>query len=272
MTTGTDWQAQVGRNWADMYSYTDRSFAGLTRHLLERIEALPGASVLDVGCGAGELALAVAQARPQARVVGVDVSADLIEAARLRGAGQDNAEFVLADAATWVRADFAPDLLISRHGVMFFEDPPRAFAHLRTMAAPGANLVFSCFRTPGENVWASGMSGILGLPPPADPYAAGPFAFADPKHVEDILSAAGWAGIAFKAVDYPFLAGQGEDPVADARAMFARIGPAAAALRGLDDKARASAEARITPWLGANRQGDTVVLPAAAWIVTAQNG
>lgn len=80
MTTGLDWQAVVGRNWAEMYHLTDRSFAGLTQQLLDRVERFPAQQVLDVGCGAGELALALARYRPRTRIVGVDISPELIAA------------------------------------------------------------------------------------------------------------------------------------------------------------------------------------------------
>ena len=63
MTTGSDWRAQVGRTWAENYRLTDRSFAGLTERLLARIGGCEGQNVLDIGCGAGELSLAVARGK-----------------------------------------------------------------------------------------------------------------------------------------------------------------------------------------------------------------
>ena len=83
MTSGYDWEDIVGRSWADMYAQTDRSFAGLTQRLLERISPLPGEAVLDIGCGAGELTLAMTRARPRAEIIGLDVSAHLLAVARL---------------------------------------------------------------------------------------------------------------------------------------------------------------------------------------------
>ena len=59
MTTGTEWRDAVGRNWAENYRLTDRAFSGLTERLLARIGGLGDRSMLDVGCGAGELSLAV---------------------------------------------------------------------------------------------------------------------------------------------------------------------------------------------------------------------
>lgn len=273
MTTGREWQAQVGRTWADNYALTDRSFAGLTKRLLERIEEGAGRSILDIGCGAGELALLVAQMRPDAQLIGLDLSSDLIDAARARAGGQfANLEFELGDAAIWRKPGFTPDLVISRHGVMFFEDPPGAFAAIRQGTQTGARLLFSCFRSPADNPWASGISRLLGIQPGSDPRAPGPFAFSDEGYVRSILEAAGWNEVAFEAADFPYVAGIGVDPVEDALRFFRRIGPAAPVLRSLEGEAREAAEARIRDWLGQHRTGDRVVLAGAAWIVSASNG
>lgn len=270
MTTKADWQDTVGQSWASSHALTDRSFSGLTEHLLGRIGEYAGETVLDIGCGAGELSLAIARARPKARVFGVDVSADLIAAARAR-AGGEKVRFELGDAAKWTEPDFAPDLLVSRHGVMFFDDPPRAFAHLHGIAGSAAHLVFSCFRRPRENIWASGIAGLLGLPP-GDPEAPGPFAFAEPQRVERILEAGGWGQIDFEPVDFAWIAGKGADPVADAMNFYARIGPAAPVLRALAGEERIAAETILRNWLTAHRSGDLVAFAAAAWIVTAHYG
>lgn len=270
MTSGSEWQGLVGRSWADLHVLTDRCFGGLTQRLLERIGDFPGNAVLDIGCGAGEVSLAVGRARPQAQVIGLDISADLLEVARKRGAQLGNVEFVEGNASNWLPDGFAPDLLVSRHGVMFFDDPFAAFAHLRAIAAPGANLVFSCFRSPRENPWASDVARMMDAPPPADPVAPGPFAFADPQRIEAILAKGGWRNVDIAPVDFAYVAGQGEDPVADARAFFARIGPAARALRELRGEAREAMAAKLDAWLADNRNGDLVVFAAAAWIVTAR--
>jgi 2-polyprenyl-3-methyl-5-hydroxy-6-metoxy-1,4-benzoquinol methylase len=73
MTTGNDWREAVGRTWADNYRLTDRSFAGLTERLLARIGGCEGKAVLDIGCVAGELSLAIARGNDSAEVIGVDV-------------------------------------------------------------------------------------------------------------------------------------------------------------------------------------------------------
>jgi len=269
MAANLEWEGSVGRSWAELHEQTDRCLAGLTQQLLDRIAAFPGSSILDIGCGAGELTLALARARPKAHVIGLDISEDLVEVARSRGMHLSNLEFALGDAAEWRAKGMAPDLLISRHGVMFFKDPVAAFTHLRQSADTNANLVFSCFRSARENPWASDVARIAGLPPATNPHAPGPFAFADPQWIEAILEPAGWGEIDIAPVDFAYVAGQGADPVADARAFFARIGPAARALQEVDGEAREQLAARLDRWLEDHRDGDLVAFAGAAWIVTA---
>lgn len=275
MTQASDWQGTVGKAWAEEWQRTDRTFAELTPRLLAAIAAEPGTRVLDIGCGAGEVALGVAVARPGAQVLGIDLSADLIRAAtaRVGTVNAAGASFAVADASTWQAPGFAPDLLVSRHGVMFFADPRAAFAHLAHVSAPGARLVFSCFRDPRENAWASAMREIVSAAAasqpaePADPHAPGPFAFADPDHVRAML--AGWTDLAFTPVDFTYRAGEGPEAEAEALALLQRIGPAASALRRAAAADRPALEAALRRVIAAHHDGARVGFAAAAWIVTA---
>lgn len=269
MTDIADWQGGVGRNWAAEWQRTDTSFSNLTPRLLAAIDEEPGTRIVDIGCGAGELTMAVAGARPEARVTGVDVSPDLVVAAEARGISVSNASFELADASIWVDRGGPPDLYISRHGVMFFADPPGAFIHLAGQAVPGARLVFSCFRKSSENLWAKEISDIFpgAQSQPASPHAPGPFAFAEPDHVRRSL--AGWRELALKPVDFDYVAGAGPDAVAEAMMLFQRIGPSALALRTLPPNERAAFEKRLLALVEAHHNGARVTFPAAAWLVTA---
>ena len=272
MTNRSDWEGRTGRKWADEWRRTDRSFTGLTERLLGRASARPITRALDVGCGAGELSLALARGHPQAQVVGLDVSEALIGVARERGSHLANASFEVADAAIWSRENFAPDLVVSRHGVMFFDQPVAAFTHLADTAAPDSRLVFSCFRDRSANPWAHQVTALLpsGSMATAAPDAPGPFAFADPMRVEAILGPAGWREIAFEAVDFAFVVGMGERAVEEAVAYFLAIGPAAAAAADLAPGERRRFVERLEQYLAAECNDGLVALPAAAWIVTAE--
>lgn len=274
MTNTYEWTGTVGRSWADEWQRTDRSFTELTHRLLGQIARLPGDRVLDIGCGAGELALALAQARPASQVLGADISTELVEAARSRAAGLANVRFAVADVSAWSDSAFIPDVLVSRHGVMFFDDPVGAFQHLRGASSPGARLVFSCFGPFVDNTWASEMASTIAPTEAAaftDPHAPGPFAFADPLRVRAILEAAGWSEVVCEPERFSYIAGAGHDSVAEALAFFRRIGPAAPRLRALPEAERAGAESALRALLERRRVGNRVCFDAMAWIVSARS-
>jgi SAM-dependent methyltransferase len=273
VTVGADeWLGRTGESWAAEWRRTDRSFTVLTERLLQRGREFAFESALDIGCGAGELSLAIARGRPQCRVLGVDISPQLVAAARERGANHTNVSFEVADAAIWRPGKrFAPELLISRHGVMFFADPVAAFANLRAAAAPGAGLLFSCFRAWDENPAFADVARLLPEPPPPPPdEAPGPFGFSDHARVERILGQAGWAGVAFEPFDFAMIVGAGENPVEDTAGYFASIGPAARALRELDAARRDEFLGRLRELARRNTREGIVTLRAAAWIVSAR--
>jgi SAM-dependent methyltransferase len=272
MTAREDWQGKTGEGWAGEWRRTDRSFGGLTERLLARTREFPFRHALDIGCGAGELSLALARGHPQARVVGVDVSPSLVATARSRGANISNVEFQLADAGQWRPSDeFAPQLLISRHGVMFFPDPSGAFANLAAVAAANAALMFSCFRERSENPFFTEIGSFLpAAAEPPDPRAPGPFAFAERDHVAGILSSGGWAQVAFEPFDFAMVAGSGDNPIEDAMGYFRRIGPAAAAMREMDSPRRDEILSALREIVTAHCRDGIVALRAATWIVTAR--
>lgn len=271
MVDKSEWQGSSGETWANEYRRTDRSFSHLTERLLERTREFRFGEVLDIGCGAGELSLAIARGRPEVSVTGVDVSPQLIAAAKERGSHLGNVRFELADAAEWTcEADAAPDMLVSRHGVMFFDDPPSAFANLARQAQPGAALMFSCFREVPQNPFFTEVVRLLPeAPPMMDATGPGPFAFGDREWVIPILRSGGWDQIDFERFDFPMIAGAGENAVEEAVTYFSLIGPAARALAEMKGPARDRFLGRVRELCERNLHGGIVALPAAAWIVSA---
>lgn len=269
MTSAYDWIGRVGETWASEWQRTDRAFAALTGHLDAAI--LAGAPTgafraADIGCGAGSTSLALARSRPDAMLTGIDLSAQLLAVARQRLAAQANFDVRLGDA-TEITRHLAPlDMLVSRHGVMFFPDPVAAFVDLRAACRPGAALVFSCFRDRAANAWASALvEQVTGAAPVAGAgYAPGPFGFADPVVTAAILRDAGWTVDGETRIDFDYVAGLGADPVADAAAFFRRIGPLAALLKQAADPD--ALDARLKAVLERYRTGTVVAFRASAWI------
>lgn len=271
MTEAADWRGAVGDVWADEWRRTDRAFAALSPSLDAAIlAAAPGGPfrALDVGCGAGGTSLSLATARPDAAILGVDLSPALVGVARDRAAGRAHVAFASGDAIHVAETAGPVDLLFSRHGVMFFPDPSFAFTALHGVTRPGGALVFSCFADPAANTFAVPLARALDLPAPTSA-GPGPFAFADPDRVAALLTAAGWRDPRPQRVDFPYRVGAGDAPLDDAVSFLSRIGPAATAMRGSHPDRRRELRDSLREFLSGYADDKAVDLPAAAWLWSA---
>ena len=266
------WNNAAGRTWVEMQALLDRMLAPFAEHLIGAAWPGEGASVLDVGCGAGATTLAMARrVGPAGGCLGVDISGPLIEAAKARAleAGLAQATFLEADAQTHAFEPGAFDAVISRFGVMFFDDPPAAFANLRRATRPGGALTFVAWRGPEENPFmttaARAAAPLLPPQPRPAPDAPGQFAFADGARVRGILEAAGWSDIDVSPLEVP-----GEVAEADLMAYVTRLGPVGLALRDMDEAARArvaeALNAAFTPFV----HDGVARFTSAVWIVRAR--
>jgi len=204
---------------------------------LRAIEALapkPGERILDIGCGAGQSTLALAQAvGPAGLAQGLDISRPLLTVAegRAREAGLEQARFLEADAQTHAFEPASFDGVFSRFGVMFFADPTEAFRNIRTALKPGGRLAFVCWRSPAENVFmslpAKAVAHLLPPSPPPVPHAPGPFAFADGDRLKGILETAGFSAVTLTPHDQKIGSGDLEQTLATSL----KVGPPGAVLR-----------------------------------------
>lgn len=195
-----DW-ADKGVEWVRNERIVDASFAPFTEVLLAAADLRSARRVLDVGCGSGTMLVAAAKAG--VRAVGIDVSPAMVDAARRR---VPDVTVVAADAQTADLASLAPgepfDRVVSRFGVMFFDDPVAAFANIRAATAPGARLAFVCWRADEREMFTLGFDVLAErLGHPVDPPVAGvpgPLGLADAGHIDDVLSTAGWVDVAIE--------------------------------------------------------------------------
>lgn len=277
-----DWNGNSGERWLANQERLDRMLAAYGDAAVAAAAPQPGERVMDIGCGAGATTLDIARlVCPVGFVLGVDISAQLIGRARERAADSDNpgkgVEFLLADASREVFAPPRFDLLFSRFGVMFFDDPVAAFGHIRHALRPDGRLVFVCWRGAGENDWTRlPMAAIRDIVPPAPPVdaeAPGPFSFGDRGRVTRILTDAGYGDIVFEAVDHPILFGLGatrEAAIDDAVDHALQVGPLGRALIDQPGIVKAQAIAAVRAAFGEKAGPDGVTIEGAAWVVTAR--
>jgi len=274
-----DWNGQSGERWVAYQARLDAMMAVFGQAAIEAAAPATGERVLDIGCGAGASSLDLA-ARVGAggHVLGVDISEPLIGRARALAPQDTPVLFQVADASSTELPEGAFDILFSRFGVMFFDDPTAAFAHLRRALKPGARVAFVCWRGMAENDWVRlPMGAIKGIVPPTappDPEAPGPFSFGDRGRVARILTAAGFTDIAIAPFDASIPFGEGgtrDAAIDDAVEMTLEVGPLSRALAYQPDDIRARASAAVRAAFAGLPGERSVMIDGAAWIVMARN-
>ncbi|HET9685221.1 MAG TPA: class I SAM-dependent methyltransferase, partial [Gemmatimonadaceae bacterium] len=129
------WNEVNAPRWQRLRALMTRPLAPWGNAAMDALAPAPGEHALDVGCGQGETTLQLA--RRTGYALGIDVCEPFIETARAEAAA--GARYLLADAQTHRFAEQF-DLLYSRFGVMFFEDPAAAFRNLRGALRPGGRM------------------------------------------------------------------------------------------------------------------------------------
>lgn len=269
----TFWNEEGGRKWVENIDVVEAFILPLSDALVDEIDARPGEKVLDVGCGGGVTSRRLADAvGTGGSVLGVDVSAPILSVANRRAAAA-NLEFRLGDAASLDLGENTFDVITSRFGVMFFDDPVKAFSNLHSSLKPSGRLVFLCWRTLDENPWMSetGKAAFAIVPPPADapppdPTAPGPFSLGEKAHLSGILEAAGYSGITVTAQDMPLNMGQVDETVD----FLMKMGPAAEAARDAAPDQLDAIRAAVRKVVGRFETSEGIIVPTASWIVRAQ--
>ncbi len=265
------WNGPAGQAWVEAQPLLEQLFKPLEDILIEHVSSGSGRRLLDVGCGTGGTTLAAARRLGSGgQCVGIDVSEPMIAAARTR-AEREGApvSFILADAQTHDFAGRGFDTIISRFGVMFFDDFVQAFANLRRAVTDGAGLRFLAWRSVADNPFMTtaerAAAPLLPNLPARQPDAPGQFAFADQRRVYRILEESGWAAIDIRPIDVACSL-----PEKELVRYFTRLGPVGLILQEADDLTRTRVIETVRAAFDPYVQGDEVRFTAALWMVGAR--
>ena len=265
------WNGPSGHAWVEAQETLDQMLKPFEELLLAGIPANAVHAVLDVGCGTGSTTLALARALgTHGHCTGIDISEPMLALARERAARAGaNASFICADAQRYAFEPGTVDAIVSRFGVMFFDDAVAAFGNLRRAARPKAALRFVAWRSPAENPFMTtaerAAAPLLPQLPPRQPDAPGQFYFASRERVHATLTNSGWTDIAIESADVTC-----EFPARALDAYLARLGPVGTALRDADDATRARVTEAIRPAFDPYIQGDWLRFTGACWLTSAR--
>lgn len=247
---------------AEVADLLDLQLSPLGLVAIDAMALQSGETVLDIGCGAGQTLLQLAErVGPTGRVIGIDIAARVLDVARSRTAGIDQICLVQADAAVLALPDGTADCVYSRFGVMGLTEPIPAFANFRRMTKPGGRLGFVCWRSLEENELDFVPLQAAGLDLSVD---RTPFKFERRDFITDILHVAGWRHIEILPFDAKVSSG-GIDAMTT---VLTRVGALGQILRG-NPALYPRAEEAVRAVLRARMSGADVNLTAACWVVVA---
>ena len=265
------WNGVAGQAWVDCQTVLDRMFQPLEDLLLEPIGSNTASKLLDVGCGTGSTTLSAAKwLGPEGRAVGIDISEPMIELARDRAKRENSsAEFICADAQTCRFQPQAFDMIVSRIGVMFFDNFIEAFSNLLHASRSDAELRVLTWRSAEENPF---MTAAERASAPLVPEkfkrkkaATGQFALSDRNLIQNILLECGWDNPEIQPVDFPCTL-----PEKDLHPYLSRLGPLGRILPDLDERSRKQITETIRPAFDPYIDGADVRFTAACWLITAR--
>jgi SAM-dependent methyltransferase len=265
------WNGDAGRAWVEAQPVLDGMFARFEVMLADAVAESGATRVLDMGCGTGATTLAIARRiGADAECLGLDISEPMIELAITRAREEGSpARFLATDAQTHDFGSPGFEMIVSRFGVMFFDNPATAFANLRSAARDGGRLRLIVWRSRAENPFMTtgerAAAPLLPALPPPHPDAPGQFALADKDRVQRILEASGWGAIELQPIDV--------ECTLPERAMvpyLTRLGPMGRVLGTVDEATQAGIVETVRAAFEPFVHGNEVRFTAACWMVSAR--
>jgi SAM-dependent methyltransferase len=212
------------------YDEISRQIASALDHAVRRLDPKPGERILDLATGTGWTSRLLA-ARG-AKVVGVDIAGDLIDAAKTIGQSVGLAiDYEIGDAEQLRFADASFDAVVSTFGVMFAGSPEAAAAEIARVCRKGGRIALATWK-PDSNVFEMFKVMRAYMPPPASPPPS-PFAWGSRERVQKLLGAS--FDLKFEDGETIYYDRNGE---AAWQTFVAGYGPTKALAAGLDDRRR----------------------------------
>ena len=200
------WNEGIGKKWVQEDASMNERFTILTNELFSRTNINKDESILDIGCGGGITSYEASKlVGENGYVIGADISEVLLDLANKNYSSIKNLEFKYCDVQNYEFEKKIFNKVISRFGVMFFENPIEAFKNISNSIQDGGSLHFVCWADVMENEFFTLSANIiikhLNKNFPEITRAPGPFAFSEDDYIKQILNTSGFKNIKVEKVN-----------------------------------------------------------------------
>jgi ubiquinone/menaquinone biosynthesis C-methylase UbiE len=191
--------------WKNWEKLTMQFLQPIGEAIIRHLQINDSDIVLDVATGTGEPGLTIAAIAKNGKVIGADLSENmlLIADANAAAGGLKNFSTKIADICELPFADNSFNKVSCRMGFMFFPDMQLAANEMYRVLKPGGRFATSVWGPPEQNFWVTCIMGVINkyieLPPPV-PGAPGMFRCARPGIMAEVFSQAGFKHIAEQSV------------------------------------------------------------------------
>lgn len=203
-----EWTTWRGQKWCDQIESMSRMLAPINEAMISRLSLDQPLRIAEIGCGEGNTTRALTEVcRAGSQIDGYDVSKLLVDQACKQSTSQAcRQRYILGDVSLIDPPPQPYDLLVSRFGTMFFEQPLDTFKRIKQWLVPGGSFLFAVWGTPQNNPVISEvrkvLSKIISMPSPPQDDAPGPFRYGEVQGFLKILHDAEFCRLKAEPVDF----------------------------------------------------------------------
>ena len=223
------WNKKTGPKWVKYDDAMNERFSILTNELFSRANIKNSEKILDIGCGGGETTFQASKLlNKEGYVLGADISKTLLDHAKSKFSNIDIIDFINCDVQNYQFEKNYFNKVISRFGVMFFENPFHAFQNIYSSMQINGSLNFVCWTNIMDNEYfTEGMDIITKYTNESFTEITtepGPFAFNDEAYIREILEYSGFKNV---KIDKIYSSISTKDSLEDNVTILLGVGPRA---------------------------------------------
>ncbi len=266
---GQYWDGIGGDRWVSNIARLDAMLAPASKILLDEISTRSSSDLLEIGCGAGDVAENVLAINKGSTIDAMDISYNILILAEERVNKVNEINFIHGDAEIYKFKKCFYDLVYSRFGVMFFDNPKIAFTNIKRSIKKNGRLVFLSWNKIENNPWMDYPSQaafkILPQPEKQKENSPGAFSLSDEAVIKETLINSGFDNVESRKFDININLGELEQAVHFAT----QLGPAATPYAEAGDSQKNEAKAAIKDKLSKFKHDENILLPGSCWLTTA---